>query len=128
MMLSRFIAILTLAPAFIAPAHAGSIETPAAPEHVRSIDYVGYDGIDAMGNPICMPCEAERAAKAAKRVALEQRRKRARDYMARMQGQEPASAVAATKAPAETVKVDAMPVGALPDVALGEMQLRVGVE
>lgn len=119
-MLSRFIAILTLAPALIAPAYAGSIETPAAPDQVRSIDYVGYDGVDAAGNPICKPCETEKAAEAARHAALEERRKRARDYMARMQGQAPATQHAAD--------VDAMPVGALPEAALGDVQMRTGVE
>ncbi|KXF78407.1 hypothetical protein ATN84_00975 [Paramesorhizobium deserti] len=123
-MLSRFIAISLLATVSVTVAYAGSIETPAAPEHIRSIDYVGYDGIDAAGNPICNACEAEKAAKAAKMAALEARRKRARDYMARMQGQEPASAVGG--APADVVKVDTMPVGALPDEALEKMELRAG--
>ncbi|PRD45687.1 hypothetical protein C5748_00535 [Phyllobacterium phragmitis] len=111
-----------LSPALMVSAHAGSIETPVAPEHVRSIDYVGYDGTDAAGNPICKICEAEKAAEAAKLNAMEERRKRARAYMARMQGQELGTAVAAR------ANVDAMPVGALTDKALGDVQLRVGLE
>ncbi|PYE90570.1 hypothetical protein C7477_101244 [Phyllobacterium leguminum] len=114
-MLSRFIAIFVLAPGFIAPAYAGSIETPTEPRQVRSIDYVGYDGVDTAGNPICRVCEADKAAGAARRMALEERRKRARAYMARMQGQ--------TAGP-----VDTMPVGALTDEALGDVKLRTRVE
>lgn len=120
-MLSRFIAILMLTPGFIAPAIAGSIETPAAPQHIRSIDYVGYDGVDIAGNPICRVCEADKAAGVARRIALEERRKRARAYMARMQGQKVESGVAAAP-------VDAMPVGALTDEALGDVTLRTGLK
>jgi hypothetical protein len=118
----RFIAILTLTTGFIAPAHAGSFETLPAPRQIRSIDYVGYDGVDAAGNPVCRVCEADKAAGIARRAALEARRKRARDYMARMQGQKPESTVAR-----ESEKgVDGMPVGALSDETLGEMKLRMG--
>ncbi|WP_200834966.1 hypothetical protein [Phyllobacterium salinisoli] len=117
-MLSRFIAILMLAPGFIAPAFAGSIETPAEPRHIRSIDYVGYDGVDATGKPICRVCEADKAAGIARRAALEERRKRAREYMARMQGQKPATEQG----------VDAMPVGALTDKALGDVKLRPSIK
>ncbi|WP_420959740.1 hypothetical protein [Brucella sp. IR073] len=121
----RFIALLALTPAFIPPAHAGSIETPTPPRQVRSIEYIGFDGVDALGNPICRVCEADKAAGEARRAALEARRQRAREYMVRMQGQKPGSAVAQ----GETEKsVDAMPVGALTDEMLGEMKLRTGAE
>ncbi|GGA77010.1 hypothetical protein GCM10011491_00200 [Brucella endophytica] len=103
------------------PVHAGgSIETPGLPDRIRSIDYVGFDGVDEAGNPICKTCEAEKAAAEAKRAALEARRKRAREYMARMQGQDLPTQQAAG--------VDAMAVGALPEAALGDVRLRTGLD
>jgi len=93
----------------IGPAQAGdSIDvmgnTPAAP---RSISYVGYDGLDASGNPICTPCNAKRAEEAARLKAYSERRERSRQYMARLQGRD----VPAANAPA-VVSIATSPIAA----------------
>ena len=107
MLRQTFAAIATFA--LIVPASAGdSIDVRdgavAAP---RSISYVGYDGLDANGNPICTPCEAKRVEEAARLKAYTERRERSRQYMARLQGRE----VPATNAPA-VASIAASPIAA----------------
>ncbi len=87
-MLSRFIAISLTAIGLPAIASAnGGERTPSAYYQVGSIDYIGYDEIGADGLPVCGPCAEKQAAATKAQKEIEARRKRARAYMARMQGQ-----------------------------------------
>lgn len=56
---------------------------------IGSIKYVGFDGMDQAGRPICLKCEADKLKEIEAKQATEERRQRARDYMARLQGNGP---------------------------------------
>ena len=86
-MLSRFIAISLTAIGLPAIASANGGERAPSAYQVGSIDYIGYDKIGANGLPVCGPCAEKQASELAAQKAIEARRKRARAYMARMQGQ-----------------------------------------
>ncbi|MBR7651101.1 hypothetical protein [Brucella oryzae] len=132
-MLSRFIAISLTAIGLPAIASAnGGERTPSAYYQVGSIDYIGYDEIGADGLPVCGPCAEKQAAATKAQKEIEARRKRARAYMARMQGQpvpddllEPAAAPAEDFDPAKPVRVvgDAWAV-ASDETDLGSLDLR----
>ncbi|MBA8876938.1 hypothetical protein [Phyllobacterium myrsinacearum] len=100
-MFRRLLAIIAVALFAPALAHAGeSIKLKGPSARPNSVTYVGYDSFDADGNPVCTPCIEQRAAEAAKLQAYMERRERSRQYMARLQGNEPkpASLMAANAA------------------------------
>ncbi|MEJ5900755.1 MULTISPECIES: hypothetical protein [Ochrobactrum] len=85
-MLSRFIAIsLTVAGLPVVPSAHGA-ELARTTYAVGSIDYIGYDRMGANGLPVCGACSQRQEAEAEALKEIEARRKRARAYMARMQG------------------------------------------
>lgn len=98
-MLSRFIAI-SIATLGLATA-AQATESSKFNYQLRSINYVGFDGIDSAGQPICKKCEVAKQAERDAEAAIVERRQRAREFMARLQGQktpvtvEPQTSVAA---------------------------------
>lgn len=49
-----------------APAFAGSVNELMTRPTTPSILYVGFDKLDAKGNPVCTACQAEQAAKKAR--------------------------------------------------------------
>ncbi|MEK1887267.1 MAG: hypothetical protein AAAB35_06740 [Phyllobacterium sp.] len=122
----------------MAPAYAGeSINLIDGSTTPKSISYVGYDSIDADGNPICTPCAAKRAEEAARLQAYVERRERSRQYMARLQGRDVPSPTTPTVASASTSPIAAnaaelvpagepVPQKTLADVA--ETPLRAGLQ
>ena len=85
-MLLRFIAIsLTVAGLPVVPSAHGA-ELARTTYAVGSIDYIGYDRMGANGLPVCGACSQRQEAEAEALKEIEARRKRARAYMARMQG------------------------------------------
>jgi len=135
-MLSRFIAISLTAIGLPAIAFANGSEAAPSTYQVGSIDYIGYDTIGANGLPICGPCAEKQAAELDAQKAIEARRKRARAYMARMQGQpaaddllEPAATPAKDFDPAKPVRVvgDTWAV-ASGETDLGSLELRPGLK
>jgi hypothetical protein len=100
-MFRHLLAITAVALIAPATAHAGdSIKLKGPSARPNSVTYVGYDSFDADGNPVCTPCIEQRALEAAKLQAYLERRERSRQYMARLQGNEPkpASMMAASAA------------------------------
>ncbi|MBB3215737.1 hypothetical protein FHW72_000783 [Ochrobactrum sp. RC6B] len=135
-MLSRFIAISLMAVGLPAIAFANGSEGAPSTYQVGSIDYIGYDKIGANGLPVCGPCAEKQAAELDAQKAIEARRKRARAYMARMQGQpvpddllEPAVTPAEDFDPAKPVRVvgDAW-AAASGETDLGSLELRPGLK
>ncbi|MFQ0813961.1 hypothetical protein AVM02_12350 [Brucella anthropi] len=135
-MLSRFIAISLTAiglPA-IAPANGG--ERAPSSYQVGSIAYIGYDRIGANGLPVCGPCAEKQAAAMDAQKDIEARRKRARAYMARMQGQpvpddmlEPAATPVEDFDPNRPVRVVGDPwAGASDEIDLSSLELRPGLK
>ncbi len=131
-MLSRFIAISLTAIGLPAIASANGGERAPSTYQVGSIDYIGYDKIGANGLPVCGPCAQKQAAEKDAQKEIEARRKRARAYMARMQGQpvpddllEPAAAPAEDFDPTKPVRVvgDAW-AGASDEIDLSSLELR----
>ncbi|MEN5247082.1 hypothetical protein [Brucella pseudintermedia] len=135
-MLSRFIAISLTTIGLPAIASANGSEAAPTTYQVGSIDYIGYDRIGANGLPVCGPCAEKKAAELDAQKAIEARRKRARAYMARMQGQpvpddllEPAAKPAEDFDPAKPVRVvgDAW-AAASGEADLGSLELRPGLK
>lgn len=85
-MLSRFIAISLTVAGLPVVASANGAEPARTTYEVGSIDYIGYDRMGANGLPVCGACSQRQEAEAEALKAIEARRKRARAYMARMQG------------------------------------------
>lgn len=85
-MLSRFIAISLTVAGLPVVASANEAEPARTTYEVGSIDYIGYDRMGANGLPVCGACSQRQEAEAEALKAIEARRKRARAYMARMQG------------------------------------------
>jgi len=122
----------------MAPAYAGgSIDVVSGSATPNSISYVGFDSFDATGNPICTPCEAQKAAEAARLKAYAERRERSRQYMARLQGREVPVSTATAAAPVSASPIAAnaaelvpagepVPQRALADVA--DTPLRTGMQ
>ena len=125
-MLSRFIAISLMAIGLPAMAFANGSEGAPSTYQVGSIDYIGYDKIGANGLPVCGPCAEKQAAELDAQKAIEARRKRARAYMARMQGQPVPDDLLE---PAEPVRVvgDAW-AAASDETDLGSLELRPGLK
>ena len=74
---SHLVALLALGGAAQAD---GSFQPLGETGKPASITYYGYDYVDASGKPICLECEAEKAAEAEKERAYAERRERARQY------------------------------------------------
>ncbi len=131
-MLSRFIAISLTAIGLPAIASANGGERAPLTYQVGSIDYIGYDKIGANGLPVCGTCAQKQAAELDAQKEIEARRKRARAYMARMQGQpvpddllEPAAAPAEDFDPTKPVRVVGDPwAGASEEIDLSSLELR----
>ncbi|MFB8343215.1 hypothetical protein ACWGNA_17140 [Brucella cytisi] len=131
-MLSRFIAISLTAIGLPGIAFANGGERGAPTYQVGSIDYIGYDKIGTNGLPVCGTCAQKQAAELDAQKEIEARRKRARAYMARMQGQpvpddllEPAAAPAEDFDLAKPVRVVGDPwAGALGEIDLSSLELR----
>lgn len=85
-MLSRFIAISLTVAGLPVVASANGAELARTTYAVGSIDYIGYDRMGANGLPVCGACNQRQEAEAEALKEIEARRKRARAYMARMQG------------------------------------------
>ncbi|MFD1794066.1 hypothetical protein [Ochrobactrum teleogrylli] len=85
-MLSRFIAISLTVAGLPVVASANGAELARTIYAVGSIDYIGYDRMGANGLPVCGACNQRQEAEAEALKEIEARRKRARAYMARMQG------------------------------------------
>src|SRR5690606_2761481 len=135
-MLSRFIAISLTAIGLPAIAFANGNESAPTTYQVGSIDYIGFDKIGANGLPVCGPCAEKKAAELDAQKTIEARRKRARAYMARMQGQpvpddllEPAAKPTEDFDPAKPVRVvgDAW-AAASGEADLGSLELRPGLK
>lgn len=135
-MLSRFIAISLTAIGLPAIASANGGERAPSSYQVGSIDYIGYDRIGANGLPVCGPCAEKQAAAMDAQKEIEARRKRARAYMARMQGQpipgdmlEPAATPVEDFDPTRPVRVvgDAWAVAA-GETDLSSLELRPGLK
>ena len=131
-MLSRFIALSMATIGLPAIAFANGSDGAPSTYQVGSIDYIGYDKIGANGLPVCVSCAEKKAAELDAQKAIEARRKRARAYMARMQGQpvadelaEPTTTPAEEFDPAKPVRVvgDAWAV-ASSETDFGSLELR----
>ena len=89
-------------------------------------------GIGTNGLPVCGPCAQKQAAETDAQKEIEARRKRARAYMARMQGQpvpddllEPTAAPVENFDPTKPVRVVGDPwAGASDEVDLSSLELR----
>lgn len=131
-MLSRFIAISLTAIGLPAIASANGGERAPSTYQVGSIDYIGYDKIGANGLPVCGPCAQKQAAETDAQKSIEARRKRARAYMARMQGHpvsddllEPDATPVEDYDPANPVRVVGAPwAGASDEIDLSSLELR----
>ncbi|MBA8819791.1 hypothetical protein BRY73_06785 [Ochrobactrum sp. P6BS-III] len=144
-MLSRFIAISLTIAGLPVVASANGAEPARTTYEVGSIDYIGYDRMGANGLPVCGTCNQRQEAEAEALKEIEARRKRARAYMARMQGkplpedaqEQPAATPAASPTeqkmpdfdPAKPVRVVGEPwAGASGEVDLSSLALRPSLQ